>query len=357
MSTTTTRLGLYKPAADGSELVSVVTDINNNMDSVDAKTGAFACTSGTRPGSPYNGQFIRETDTGKMYVCSNTVGPVWSQVMFGNSVAYGDATDTALNIVGGVTATKQFSVTRALAVDHFLRSNVTADTQQRLLITADGKMLWGSGAIAGDTNLYRVGTDTLKTDDAFQVGGALTVAGAATLADATLSGNFNLGSARYRNQLSSATTVANTTTETAIASMTIPANDVAIGATYRIKAWGTAAVTGTPAISFRGKASAVAMLTLPSITVRSGATDGQWEAEFAFAVTATGAGGAASPSLRLQNNFLTSATTWTPFGPITAAPVSRDFSLSTDMQITVQWGTASPSNTITCRGFIAERVS
>lgn len=61
-----------------------------------------------------------------------------------------------------------------------------ADAYNRVQLGADGKLEFGSGAIAADTNLYRGGASALKTDDSFQAalgavpsGGALT---AATLA-------------------------------------------------------------------------------------------------------------------------------------------------------------------------------
>ena len=46
---------------------------------------------------------------------------------------------------------------------------VDADTQARLKIEAGGRLTWGSGASAGDVNLYRDGADVLKTDDTLKV--------------------------------------------------------------------------------------------------------------------------------------------------------------------------------------------
>ena len=41
--------------------------------------------------------------------------------------------------------------------------SVTGDTQQRLLVDSNGKMLWGpGGSTAGDANLYRSGAGTLN---------------------------------------------------------------------------------------------------------------------------------------------------------------------------------------------------
>jgi len=61
LATFTTRLGLRKPAT--TDLVNVTTDLGANMDAIDAAVGASVVTSITRPGSPYAGQAIFETDT------------------------------------------------------------------------------------------------------------------------------------------------------------------------------------------------------------------------------------------------------------------------------------------------------
>jgi hypothetical protein len=53
---------------------------------------------------------------------------------------------------------------------------VTGDIQKRLIVGADGKLTWGSGALAGDTTLYRSAASTLKTDGALIVGGDLNYA-------------------------------------------------------------------------------------------------------------------------------------------------------------------------------------
>jgi len=45
----------------------------------------------------------------------------------------------------------------------------------RLRIDAGGKLTWGDGALAGDTNLYRSIANTLKTDDYLVAEGGLTV--------------------------------------------------------------------------------------------------------------------------------------------------------------------------------------
>jgi len=225
--------------------------------------------------------------------------------------------------------------------DDILTTRITGDTASRFLLEADGGHSWGpGGASAPDTTLTRTGVGRL----------ALTGTGAA----------LTIGSATTRPVLSAAATVANSTTQTAIATYTIPAADAVAGAVYRIKAWGTLGVTGTPTITFAcklGGTGGATMVTFPAVTVRSGATDGFWEAEFYLACATTGASGTWSPMARYTHNFLTSVTTYTPIGPITSAPVTRDTTIANDMVLCATWGTASSSNTITCRGFAGERVA
>lgn len=81
MSTTsTTRLGIVKPTPGTGEPVNLQTQINDSWDKIDSAIGATICTSSTRPASPFHGQFIRETDTRKLYVW-NATQSAWDLVM------------------------------------------------------------------------------------------------------------------------------------------------------------------------------------------------------------------------------------------------------------------------------------
>lgn len=55
---------------------------------------------------------------------------------------------------------------------------VSGDAQVRYVMRASGLMLWGDGAAAGDTNLFRAAANELATDDDFNVGGTLDLGGA-----------------------------------------------------------------------------------------------------------------------------------------------------------------------------------
>jgi len=296
----TTRLALYKSKSDGSELVSYTQDIGQNLDKLDAAAGFQIVTSTTRPSAPYSGKPIAESDTSYRTYFSNGTAPAsasWVEIP-NSSGTFG--------------------------------SNLKLASSAQLTIGAD-------------VNLFRDSANVLRTNDSFIV-----------------DGNLTIGSATYRPRLSAATTVANTTSQTAIATYTIPANDAVAGAVYRIRAWGTLGVTGTPTITFvckLGGTGGATMITFPAVTVRSGATDGYWEAEFYLACATTGGSGTWAPMARYTHNFLASVTTYTSVGPITAAPVTRDTTASNDMVLCANWNTANASNTLTCRGFAGERVA
>jgi hypothetical protein len=153
----TPKLGLYRTLADGSEDYDVVLDLLNNWDKVDAAMGATAVTSSTRPASAYNGQMIRETDTGRIYVSNGTLP--------------GSASFGTQPFVVGVRAIG------ASANVAMLKVGQSADTQDRFMVDSDSELWWGSGSATVDTNLYRSGANTLKTDDSLIVNGDLTVLG------------------------------------------------------------------------------------------------------------------------------------------------------------------------------------
>lgn len=70
-------------------------------------------------------------------------------------------------------------------------ANVDGDIQNRVQIDAGGKITWGDGSTAGDTNLYRDAANALKTDDTLEAASGLitlTTTGAptASLADGAI---------------------------------------------------------------------------------------------------------------------------------------------------------------------------
>lgn len=83
-----------------------------------------------------------------------------------------------------------FRIVRATAAATF-DSRVTADTQARHRVLAEGTNEWGSGSATTDTNLYRESAGVLKTDGGFKVGGALTDTSSGLLFKPVQSGTFN----------------------------------------------------------------------------------------------------------------------------------------------------------------------
>src|SRR5574341_135819 len=366
MSSTTTRLGLYKP--DGTENVNRTTDINNNWDNIDGKMGFVPLTSSTHPASAYQGEAIYETDTLKAYVNSSAVA---SAATYKQLLVEGANFDSNITITSSAgqfknsitTSNATFAAQRGNTTDFILSGRtVSASANNMFDVTADGKISWGSGSSATDTNLYRSAANTLKTDNSLVGASALDIAGNATFGgNLTIStGDLVIGSAIHRNQLHTATTVANTTTETAFVTLNIPASDAVVGAVYKIHAYGTLGVTGTPTITFRGRlggAAGTQMVVFPAVTVRSVATDGYWDIIYFLTCVTTGVSGTWAPMMKYSHNFLTSVTTYTHLGPITGTPVTRDTTISNDLVLTATWSAASSSNTITCRGSEAIRVA
>ena len=88
--------------------------------------------------------------------------------------AFGALGLTGGTITGAITLVEPTSTTVAESIE------VTGDTFPRLAVNGAGKLLWGSGSGAGDTDLYRVGTNILQTDGTFQV-----------LLDQNIAGNVN----------------------------------------------------------------------------------------------------------------------------------------------------------------------
>ena len=81
----TARLGLVSPTPGTSEPVDLADHLGSNWAKIDQAIGAFPCTSGMRPSSPFDGMFIRETDTGFLYVRNGT-SSTWLQVLTGTTV-------------------------------------------------------------------------------------------------------------------------------------------------------------------------------------------------------------------------------------------------------------------------------
>ncbi|MFB7244653.1 hypothetical protein ACFCYX_19595 [Streptomyces populi] len=218
----TTRLGMYKSASDGSEDVDYTQDIGQNLDKIDAAVGFASCTSSTRPSSPYSGKPIMETDTSYRTFFSNGTSPAsasWVEIPNG-SAQYNSTLRLASGkqiVVNGSTSGATIAVVNAAAGTDLLSARVTGDTQDRFEIETDGTLNWGAGgASATDVTLYRPSANVLRTGDSLTVDLNLTVSGSAAL-----TGNLAVSSTAALNATSGAfTTYSNNTFSTFVPNVT-----------------------------------------------------------------------------------------------------------------------------------------
>lgn len=357
--TYTSRGNLYKPAADGSDNVNVVTDLNNNMDRLDALLGWRPVTAGTMPASAFQGAAMYQTDTGRLYVNQGAGGS--AATSYKQVLVEGASFDANISLsssagqvaIGGTTSDAAFAVMRGTTAGYlFSGRSLTASANSMFTATVAGLLEWGPGSGVADVNLYRSAANILKTDDSFQVGANLTVSGSSTLDDAIVGGNLLVNGATFRPQLHSPVTLANSAAETAMATVTIPASDAVAGATYQLRVSGNAAVAAatTPTFTFRIRLGGVAGTSLVSITVtaRSGMSDGHWDIEGILSCTTAGASATWAAMFKITHNFVTSSSTYTTQGPLTTT-ATRDSTSAQDFVFTGQWSASSPSNTATAR--------
>lgn len=160
----------------------------------------------------------------------------------------------------------------------------------------------------------------------------------------------------------------NTTAETLLTAVTVPANYSLAGTVYRLTAYGTVvqATSTTPTITFRSRISGLTgpAFATTAFTAASNAspTARPWRLELNVSVIQQGP----SPAGQwLGNMFSSSSITSTGALPSTAPSVrldgtaiqTRDTTVNQDLVLTVQWDSASSSNSCTMHGFTWERVN
>jgi hypothetical protein len=336
----TTRLALYKSKSDGSELVNYSQDLGQNWDKVDAAAGFQIVTSSTRPSSPYSGKPIAESDTGRLYYSN------------GSSPASGSWIEIASNGASfTLTGTRSFTLNGTANSTTKYISLVSGDTFNRFEMTADGTMKWGPGSGAVDVTLARTAVDTLGTanGDHFKVGGDLKLVNGTTI---------------HRNALAVAAgaTVANTTTETAVGTMTIPAGDAVAGAIYRARVIANVSFLASAQLTWRVRLGGVAGTTLatagPTTLSGTGQTNKETAVEVDLVCATTGASGTWFCMLQEVRNTQDTGSVGAS-GPQLGSSdgtIVRDTTVSQDFTVTAQWAAASASNTLTAR-VIFERIA
>lgn len=167
----------------------------------------------------------------------------------------------------------------------------------------------------------------------------------------------------------SGTAVANTTTETILfPNTTIPANYMQDGRLLRLEAFGQYSTTGTPTLLFSLRAGGVAGTLLcksAACTTPSGVTAAAWALRIWVQTRTNGSAGTVMANGLLYvfaavAGTVASATgeglvtPMTAGGVITPATASYDLTADSAYSLTVTWGTANASNTITGLNYLLE---
>lgn len=164
--TPTSRLGLYKSLPDCSELVNYTQDLGQNWDKIDLAAGFQACTSTTRPSTPYSGKAIRETDTARTYVHNGSSPASGGWVQIPNSASTFNAdlnlTSGGQLIVGGSPSDANLAVINSTTSATLISGRLPGDTVSRYFVNTDGNTGWGpGGSTFADVTLARTGVGTL----------------------------------------------------------------------------------------------------------------------------------------------------------------------------------------------------
>lgn len=187
----TSRLALYKSKSDGSELVNYTQDIGQNLDKLDLAVGYQACTSTTRPSSPYSGKPIMESDTSYRTYFSNGTSPAsasWVEIPNSSATFNSNlkiASGKQINF-GASGSNAYLAVLTAASGDDVISTRVTGDTASRFLLETDGAHSWGpGGSTPTDVTLTRSGTSTLTLTGSLSVSSGVSVTGGLTVGATT----------------------------------------------------------------------------------------------------------------------------------------------------------------------------
>lgn len=176
--------------------------------------------------------------------------------------------------------------------------------------------------------------------------------------------NINITSTANKglfSQTANSVAVTNTTTETTLldggeGSLTIPANGFAVGDSFSGTLAGHISAANNNTVRIRVKAGAVVLgdtgvITLPSIT------DKHWMMELRFTIRAIGAAGVAS--IASFGQFTYSKNSGNQFEGMDFSSVNSstfDTTIGNTLDVTVEWGAASASNSIYTECFILNKV-
>lgn len=144
----------------------------------------------------------------------------------------------------------------------------------------------------------------------------------------------------------STVTIANTTTETTlvgsgVGSLIVAANSLSPASTLSCVAMGPHSASGSPTIRIRAYLNAIVILDTGVVTAGT-STNELWEFRGVMACRSTGISG----TVMAEGFYLESAGSTKMFGMVNSSPITIDTTINQTFGVTVQWGTADPSNTI-----------
>lgn len=145
MAINTTKLGLRKPGFTDPE--AVVTDVNNNLDKIDAAVNANIFTSSTRPAAPHDGKLIYETDTKLVAIWSKNLGR-WDY-LGGDGYARGKRAVITSDVNSSTT-------TNNVEIGPYISITFTAETARRYWIETAYNINFTGGSGAGVNSVPRV---------------------------------------------------------------------------------------------------------------------------------------------------------------------------------------------------------
>jgi len=323
----------------------------------------------------------------------NGVGVLQTDNTFNASavaVSESSATGNVLTVTNTHTAPSvpSTALTAQASADLVLGAQVTADSNFRWTTDSNGKQQWGSGAAVSDTDLYRASAGVLATDNTLagvlglQLGANASAFGSGTggiLGIRNATANPSAGSIanglavfsssgllNYMNtnglsqiitgsQLANTVTYANSTAETALATLTVPANDPINGAYYTLAGMGVVSTTGTPTLTWKvrwGGTAGTQFVTTAAITQGTGVTT----LPFNFVVQVIFTSTTQAVCSLFLNYFTAAGTVPTQNYQQVTAPVTVTTNASEALVFTATWSAASASNTATS-WYSAERIS
>jgi hypothetical protein len=144
------------------------------------------------------------------------------------------------------------------------------------------------------------------------------------------------------------TSVTNSSAETVIATVTIPATDagLAVNGGYQLLVFGNASWAATPTLSFHVRIGSVSGTTLASLSAGSLSSGGStvwWGVDCKVMITAAGSSGTFDATGQLLSGLTGSGAVVTSGNHA----VTINTTAAVTLVVTAQWGTASTSNTAT----------